>query len=126
MSKNVKERDNWTDKNWATVIGCPVERLPEIRKIIDDRYAAEVGRVSGTDKYAFGIYKFHVHPSDFKTLQPFLSSSKTFNTLEEARNVANSIISDLEITQKVADIMHIPKRSIQLLHIQPQQLQKQR
>lgn len=112
------DRSKWTDIMWAYYLGCPVQKIPEYKKFLDENYVPAIERNKTTGKYSFVMYKYDIAPSGQKRLQLWLTDDKhSFDTTTEALNNANNTISTLEFTDFWAKTFDVPKQVLQMLLI---------
>ena len=118
MAKTLKSRLEWTDADWANYFGCPVQKIPEYKKFLDENYVPAIERNKTTGKYSFVMYKYDIAPSGQKRLQLWLTDDKhSFDTTTEALNNANNTISTLEFTDFWAKMYGVPKQVLQMMLI---------
>ena len=103
QENTVINRENWSDKEWATYLNCPVEKIAEYRKILNDNFVFGLEQNKETKHYSFVAYKYHIHPSGHKSMLLWLTDDvHTFKTKAQAVNHANTkIISKLEFSVAV-------------------------
>lgn len=113
-----KSRLDWTDMDWANYLNCPVQKIPEYKKILDANFLTAIERDRETGKYSFVMYQYAIAPSGFKRLQLILSDDKhKFNNLTDAVRDANNVISTFEFTDFKAKMFDMPKKALQMLLI---------
>lgn len=118
MTQGIQGRLEWTDADWANYLDCPIKKIQEYKKILDENYVMliEQDRVSG--QYSFAAYKYNFAPSGIKRLQLWLTDDKhKFATATDAIHNANNIISKLELNDIWAEALNIPNRAIQMMLI---------
>ena len=121
QSKNLvkpKSRLNWNDLDWATYLDCPVQKIPEYKRVLDANYVTAVERNRTTGRYSFAMYKYHTKPSGDQNLQLLLSDDKhSFPTIMDAVHDANNIISTMELSDFWAKALGMPARAVQMMLI---------
>ena len=116
------EQLKWTDEQWAAHLGCAVHRVPAVRDFITKNYFPGIAKHSETGMYVFCMTKRDVSPSGAERVIPLLSSNKEFEDLSKAIKYANQeILPRLELTKAAADMMGMPTRALQMLHINEKQ-----
>lgn len=116
------EQLNWTDIQWASHLGCDVQRIQKIRNFILDNYFVGVGRIRGTARYSCGLYKMDYSPSGFPRFYVVQSLNKDFESSAAATKYANeTFIPNLELWPSVAKIANVPVRALQMLHVKEKQ-----
>ena len=112
------EQLNWTDKDWATHMGCLVQEVSGIRQLIAERFFPGIAQDKTTGKYNFVMTKLYESMSGTKRVVPMVSSTKMFSTFESAATHANNeIIPLLEFNKFWAQALGVPERALQMLHI---------
>lgn len=113
-----KSRLYWNNLDWATYLGCPVQNIPEYKKVLDENYVMAVERNKITGNYSFAVYTYHTKPSGDQNLQLLLSDDKhSFPTIMDAVHDANNIISTMELNNFWAKTLGVPSRAIQMMLI---------
>ena len=112
-----KNRLDWTDLDWATYLGCPVARVSEYRKILDENYVMVIEKNKKSGKYSFAMYRYYVKPSGNDGFQLLLSSKREFVTKTEAINNANGHISNMELKDFWSKSLNVPSKAIQMMLI---------
>lgn len=116
------EQLKWTDEQWAAHLGCAVQRVPLISAYVTKNYFPGIAKHSETGLYVFCMTKRDVSPSGAERVIPLLSSNKEFEDLSKAIKYANQeILPRLELTKAAADMMGMPTRALQMLHINEKQ-----
>ena len=113
-------RGNWRDVDWASYLGCPVEKVPEYRKIVFEEFETGIAQNTQTGKYFFEMYRYEITPSGFKRPLLMYSGNKEFVSEAEAIKDANeNIISNpnFHLNDFWAKQMGIPAKAIQMLLI---------
>ena len=111
-------RETWLDIDWAVYLGCSVKKVMEYRETLNNIFVTDICLHKTTGKYAFCLYKFHTHPSGFKSLQLVNSSKTEFDSMEEARNHANTnIIPKLTLNEFRAKQIGVNAKAIQMMLI---------
>ena len=110
-------RLEWQDADWARQLNCPVQNVPEYRKIMEENFltSIESNKVSG--EYSFVVYRYDTAPSGAQRLQLWLTGDKSFQEIEDALRDANNIIATLELTDFWAKVYGVPKQALQMLVI---------
>lgn len=91
------EQLTWTDKQWASHLGCDAQDVPG---------------------YSFQMTKLDVAPSGAKRVRPFVSSYKEFESSERATRYANEeVLPRMAFSDSYAALIGVPTRAIQMLHI---------
>lgn len=118
MANNPINRDTWLDIDWAVYLGCSVKKVREYREILSKIFLTDISFHKTTGKYAFCLYKYHKHPSGFESLQLVNSSNIEFDSVEEARNHANTnIIPKLMLNKFRAKQIGVNAKAIQMMLI---------
>lgn len=87
----------WTDKQWASHLGCDAQDVPV---------------------YSFQMTKLDVAPSGAKRVRPFVSSDKEFESSERATRYANEeVLPRMAFSDSYVALIGVPTRAIQMLHI---------
>ena len=115
----LENREMWSDKEWASYLNCPVEKIAEYRKILNDNFVLGVEQNKETKKYSFVSYKWHIHPSGHRSSQLWLTDDlHRFDTFSQAAQYANqNIISKLQLTDFWAKQYNIPSKALQMMLI---------
>lgn len=112
------EQLNWTDKQWATYLGCPVQEVPSIRTYVRANFFPVIEQDTNTKAYNFAVTKMSTSMAGTRRIMPMISDQKTFTDFESARTHANNeVIPNLELTKFWSDALYIPQRALQMLHI---------
>ena len=116
---SLKSREYWSDKDWANYLDCPVEKIAEYKKILNDNFVLGIEQNKETKLYSFVSYKWHIHPSGHKSSQLWLTDDlHRFDTYSQAAQYANqNIISKLQLTDSWAKIYNIPSKALQMMLI---------
>ena len=118
MANTTVDREAWLDIDWAVYLGCSVKEVKEYREILSKIFLTDISLHKTTGKYAFCLYKFHTHPSGFKSLQLVNFSKTEFDSEEEARNHANTnIIPKLMLNEFRAKQIGVNAKAIQMMLI---------
>lgn len=116
------EQLKWTDKEWAAHMGCAAQQVPNIRKYILDNYFVGVGRLRDTGKYSYELYRVDYSPSGWPRYHVVQSTNKMFESLILATKDANeTFIPTLNFTPMAAEMLNIPARALQMLHVTEKQ-----
>lgn len=115
--QTMKSRLDWQDSDWATYLNCPVSKIPEYKKILDENFVTAIERDRQSGQYSFALYRYDVAPSGFKRLQLSKTSKKSFANLLDAVHDANNIISCWELSDFWAKAFNMPKQAVQMLLI---------
>ena len=114
----MENRINWSDEQWASHLGIETKDLPRVRNFIDENYSATIVRNKNTNNFTVALYKYHVAPSGFKTLQLMATATKDFPDSAKATYYANSeFLPNLELSDFFEKSLKMPKRALQLLSI---------
>jgi hypothetical protein len=112
------EQLTWTDKQWATYLGCPVQEVSKIRVFIKENFFPLIAQDTTTGEYNFVMTRMHESMSGTKSVIQMMSSMQKFSTSESAAKHANNeIIPVLEFTHVWAQSLGVPERALQMLHI---------
>ena len=112
------EQLKWTDKEWALHLECDAQRVPEIRNIITKKYIPGIAQHSKTGKYMFCMSKMDIAPSGAERVLSVVSSDKEFEFEDKAIKYANEeILPRLELKSFHAEMLGVPTRALQMLHI---------
>lgn len=117
MSETNTNRLQWTDKDWATYLGCPIDKIQEYKNILDKNYLMAIERDKNSGKYFMAVYRYDIAPSGFQRLQLLLSGNKRFDNVVNALQDANRIISHMELNDFYAKQLNMPKQAIQMMLI---------
>ena len=113
------EQLKWTDKQWATYLGCPVQEIPSIRAYVLENFFPVIEQNNATKEYNFLVTKMSTSMAGTKRVMPMISDKKVFSDFESARKRANNeVIPKLELTKFWSDAYNIPQRALQMLHIE--------
>lgn len=110
-----KSRFDWTDRDWAIYLGCPVHKVSEFKRVLDDNFIPTIERDKKTGKYFFSMYRYYIAPSGHEELKLLMSADQQFGKLNDALCDANNIISTLELGVHLAEELNIPDRAIQMM-----------
>ena len=114
----MENRINWSDSDWAKHLGIEERELKRVRNFVNENYDVATVRNQFTKKYSVALYKYHVSPSGFKTLQLMATANQEFAEAAQAVKYANeNFLSKLEMTEDWAKSVNMPKRALQLLSI---------
>lgn len=112
------EQMAWTDKQWATHLGCLVQEVPKIRAFITENFFPAIVQDKTTGEYSFVMTKMHESMSGTKRVVSMMSDMQKFSTSESAATHANNeIIPLLEFNKFWAQALGVPERALQMLHI---------
>lgn len=112
------EQLKWTDEQWAAHLGCAVQRVPAVRDFITKKYIPGIAQHSKTGKYMFYMSKMDIAPSGAERVFPVVSSDKEFEFEDKAIKYANEeILPRLELNSFHAEMLGVPTRALQMLHI---------
>lgn len=112
------EQLNWTDKQWATYLGCPVQEVPSIRTYVRANFFPVIEQDKDTKAYNFIMTKMATSIAGTRRVMPMVSDKKSFSDFESARTHANNeVIPKLELTKFWSGALCIPQRALQMLHI---------
>lgn len=112
------EQLNWTDKQWATYLGCPVQEVPSIRTYVRANFFPVIEQDKDTKAFNFVMTKMATSIAGTRRIMPMVSDKKSFSDFESARTHANNeVIPKLELTEFQSDALYIPQRALQMLHI---------
>lgn len=118
MANTPINRETWLDIDWAVYLGCSVKDVRKYREILSNIFVTDISLHKTTGKYAFCLYKRHTHPSGFESLQLVNSSKMEFDSMEEARNHANTnIIPKLMLNDFRAKQIGVNAKAIQMMLI---------
>ena len=112
-----KSRLDWTDDDWATYLGCPVAKISEYNKILNENYLMALEQDTQTKNHAFAMYRYDIAPSGQKRLRLLFSSKNPFTQKQDALTHANNIISTMELNDFYAAALGVPAKAIQMLLI---------
>lgn len=113
------EQLSWSDGQWAIYLDCPVQEIPSIRTFVTQNFFPLIERDVNTGKYNFVMTKISTSMAGTKRIMPMISYKKTFATADEARRYANEVvIPKLELTNFWASAYYVPRRALQMLHIE--------
>lgn len=114
----MENRINWSDEQWASHLGIEPKDLPRVRDFMNENYSAAIVRNKNTNNFTVALYKYHVAPSGFKTLQLMATATKDFPDSAKATYYANNeFFPSLEMNDFWDKSLKIPKRAFQLLSI---------
>ena len=114
----MQSRIEWTDEQWAKHLGTSVEKIPQIREIINDAYAAAVVRNGRSGKMAVAVYTYEITPSGFKRPLLSVTSNKEFEQPSAAIKYANEeFLPKLTLSKYVVSSLKVPAAAIQMLSI---------
>ena len=112
------EQLNWTDKQWAIHLNCPVQEIPSIRAYVLANFFPVIEQDKDTKAYNFLMTKMATSIAGTRRVMPMVSDEKSFSDFESARTYANNeVIPKLELTKFWSDALYIPQRALQMLHI---------
>lgn len=115
------EQLNWSDFKWAVHLDCNAHKVPAIKKFVTENYFPCIVKNKETGKYAFQLSRLDKAPSGAERVLPMMTGKTEFATEAEAITNANEvIIPDLEFSPIFAWTNEIPRRAIQMLHIEKQ------
>lgn len=113
------EQLNWTDKQWATHLGCAAHDVPKFKKYLEENFWLGLWQEHGTGlKYA-EIQMRHDTPSGNIRYIPIITSQAfdmTLNKIVEYTN--NQFIPSLELRPLAAKQRGVPVKLLQMLHIE--------
>lgn len=116
------EQLTWTDKEWALHLECDVHRVPAVKNFVTKHFFPAIAQHSETGKYYFYMSRLDVAPSGAERVMPMVSSDKEFESEDKAIKYANEeILPRLEFNKFAAQIMGMPTRALQMLHIKEKQ-----
>lgn len=112
------EQLNWTDKQWAIHLNCPVQEIPSIRAYVHANFFPVIAQDKNTKAYNFIMTKMGTSMAGTRRVMPMISDKNVFSDFESARTHANNeVIPKLELTKFWSDVLHIPQYALQMLHI---------
>ncbi|MBP3545149.1 MAG: hypothetical protein J6J82_02465 [Alphaproteobacteria bacterium] len=112
------EQLNWTDKQWAIHLNCPVQEIPSIRAYVHANFFPVIAQDKDTKAYNFIMTKMGTSMAGTRRVMPMISDKNVFSDFESARTHANNeVIPKLELTKFWSDALYIPQRALQMLHI---------
>lgn len=112
------EQLNWTDKQWAIHLNCPVQEIPSIRAYVHANFFPIIAQDKNTKAYNFIMTKMGTSMAGTRRVMPMISDKNVFSDFESARTHANNeVIPKLELTKFWSDALHIPQYALQMLHI---------
>ena len=112
------EQLTWTDKQWATYLGCSVQDVPNIRAYVHANFFPVIEQDKDTKAYNFVVTKMSTSMAGTRRVMPMISDKKVFSDLESAITHANNeVIPKLELTNFWSSALYIPRRALQMLHI---------
>lgn len=112
------EQLKWTDKEWASHLQWDVQDIPSLRKWMTENYFPQIVKITRTGNFAFHMTKLDIAPSGAKRIMTIVSSNKEFESFARAAQYANQeILPRMELTKVAADMMGMPTRALQMLHI---------
>jgi hypothetical protein len=112
------EQLNWTDKQWAIHMGCPVQEVPSIRTYVHANFFPVIEQDKDTKAFNFLMTEMATSIAGTRRVMPKVSDEKSFSDFESARTHANNeVIPKLELTKFWSDALYIPQRALQMLHI---------
>lgn len=112
------EQLNWTDKQWAIHLNCPVQEIPSIRAYVHANFFPVIAQDKDTKAYNFLMTKMGTSMAGTRRVMPMISDKNVFSDFESARTHANNeVIPKLELTKFWSDALYIPQRALQMLHI---------
>ena len=112
------EQLNWTDKQWAIHMGCPVQEVPSIRTYVHANFFPVIEQDKDTKAFNFLMTEMATSIAGTRRVMPMVSDKKSFSDFESARTHANNeVIPKLELTKFWSDALYIPQRALQMLHI---------
>ena len=112
------EQLNWTDKQWAIHLNCPVQEIPSIRAYVHANFFPVIAQDKDTKAYNFLMTKMGTSMAGTQRVMPMISDKNVFSDFESARTHANNeVIPKLELTKFWSDALYIPQRALQMLHI---------
>ena len=113
------EQLTWTDKQWAAHLGCAVQEVPHIRTYVLANFFPVIEQKNDTKEYNFLMTRMSTSMAGTRRVMPMVSDKKLFSDFESARTHANNeVIPKLELTKFWSDALYIPKRALQMLHIE--------
>lgn len=114
------EQLNWSDEQWAAHLGCAAHEIFAIRKSIHERFYPWVARIEKTNTYALYI-TMTTTLSGRKRKMSWGIAHGEFDNEKKATQYANEIIiPGLELNPNQVDMLNIPSRALQMLHIKNQ------
>jgi hypothetical protein len=112
-----KSRQEWTDANWATYLGCSVADVSKYRKIINEHYFATIEYDKLLEQYYFALYTYDRLAPMSKQYKA-VHESGFWIKKEDAIIYGNNYISTGELLNSRAKKLNVPCLAIQLLTIQ--------
>ena len=116
------EQLNWTDKDWATHLGCVVQDVPRFKKYLAENFYLALWQERDTGlKYA-EVRMVHNKPSgEFRSIPIVTSNARdiTLNDLIEQTN--NTFVPSLVLKPHIATAHQVPAKLLQMLHIHQKQ-----
>ena len=112
------EQLNWTDKQWAIHLNCPVQDVPKFKRYLEQNFWLGIWQERDTKlKYA-EIQVRHDTPSGNVRYVPIVTS-RAFNIslADMVEYTNNEFIPSLELNPTVAYLRGVPPKILQMLHI---------
>ena len=116
------EQLNWTDKQWAGHLQCPVQDVPKFKKYLESNFWLGIwqDRESGL-KYA-QVQVRHDTPSGCIRFIPMVSSEHLDLPLDKiVEHTNNTFIPSLVLKPDVAKMRGVPEKILHMLHINNKQ-----
>ena len=116
------EQLTWTDTQWARHLQWKIDDIPALRKWMTEHYFPVIIQSKESRKFYFCLTKLRRTPSGHEYETVVISSQKGFLSAPDAIKDANEvIIPGLEFNPARAQIMGVPPRALQMLHIYEKQ-----
>ena len=114
-----EEQLKWTDKQWAAHLGCAVQEVPHIRTYVYANFFPVIEQNNDTKEYNFLVTRMSTSMAGTRRVMPMVSDDNVFADFEAAVQYANNkAIPKLELKKFWSDALYIPKRALQMLHIE--------
>jgi hypothetical protein len=113
------EQLTWTDKQWAAHLGCSVQEVPHIKTYVRANFFPVIEQNNDTKEYNFLLTMMSTSMAGTRRVVPRVSDEKVFADFKTAVQYANNkVIPELELTKFWSDALYIPRKALQMLHIE--------
>ncbi len=115
---NPRPRLLWNDLDWATYLDCPVQKIPEYKRILSENFVVRIHLCSANNRYIFELFQKVMGPKGRKQMR-YVYSDWYYQFCDRAQEiqVANEYISNMVFRDEVATKLNLPKKSFQMMLI---------
>lgn len=108
----------WTDKQWATHLGCAAHDVKRVQEYITQNYFPVIKYSKQSGYYFCHINKKQEVSSGVVCYLLYYAAPQSFLTFDAAQQFANEqFFADLKLSESVEKKHNIPRNALQMLHL---------